>query len=712
MAIQNNIQLDDNLVAQVNKEFSGIQPSPVSSQPGISLDDNLVAQVNKEFGGSTPVALQAYPDTLSGAINQSNDKNYQAQGAFEAAAMGVNNAFEQFGREIKDKFLAVAPGTDVARDNLKQLYNAAEQQQAANEENYPISATTGSIVGGIAKYAPLAAASGTSLLAQGLTGAAAGAVEDMNRNPLQAAALGGAAGVVGGVLGNVVGAGINKIGNSLAGVLTQKGEKYAATEAATGIKPTIIAYAPPWMQKTFGVTGDMPFSGSEKAMTSKYSQIQNNVDNLLAKHAAAMHDTPYARDMVSLVKASTDPNDIDNHAATRLLDSLANDSDWTTIVSKSGNLNKYHAQAVYDSAKNEILQQADHAGTINVKDMLNNFDGALKGTLDSTGKNTKLGFSDSVLGPLAQVRQAMVDNSHDGKISFSDSEDILKSLQSASSALYSPSSSATTMDKGLLQGIKKNIEQLQFNSLEQTRPDLWPAFRDLKNKSFDQVQKVKASGLVDVLGNANPTDAIKSVMGQVVHQTDAPKNLYNMLDARGKNAVKSGYLEELFNGIKGTGEPVDLASVKSFSSAPLMKKLAGNENFVNTFFTQNEKSQIVGAIKALDYMDGYKNLLTRNPTGRMTIDLAKIRDASLGIAGLAGAGAAAGGAALASGGAAAIPAGFAIGTVFNKLMNRQAGHWLAAASTLKPGSPAYLSAMEHITKMAVLDASGEAGSST
>ncbi len=467
--------------------------------------------------------------------------------------------------------------------------------------------------------------------------------------------------------------------------------------------------APPWMQKSFGISGDMPFSGSEAAIVGKYGKIQSNVDALLTKHANAMKDTPYAKDMVSLVKASADPNDIDNHAATRLIESLANDPDWTTIVAKSGNLNKYHAQATYDAAKNEILEQADQSGTIHVKDMLDHFNMALAATRDSGGKNPKLGFSDDVLNPLSQVKQAMVDNSTDGKISFSDSENILKSLQSASSALYSPSSKSTIMDKSLLQGIQKNIENLQFKSLENTRPDLWPQFRDLKNKSFEQVQRVKDSGLAEIMSSANPTDAIKSVMGQITRGTDAPNNLYKMLDERGKNAVKSGYLDELFSALKSTGEPVDLASVKSFSSAPLMKKLTDNENFVNTFFSHKEKTQILGAIKALDFMDGYKNLLSRNPTGRMNIDLSKIKDVSMTIAGLAGAGSFLGGAPAAGIAAVSAPAAFTIGTVFNKLMNREAGPWLAAASTLKKGSPAYLSAMEHLTKMTTLAAAGAAG---
>lgn len=684
--------LDPNLVAQVNSEFAN------NTQTSSGLNPDLVAQVNKE--------------SASQPANESSSFIDPSLASFNAAAQSISNVYEQTGRGIQDKLLRAGSAVGILdenvalnkRENLKKIYDAAAKQQAERQEQFPVASTVGNVIGTAGILAPTmpigggAGVLGRAAIDAASMGALAGAQEMGSAQDIgRQAAIGGALGAAGSLAGSLLGAGLAKGYNAIKGAY--KPEASGAMKAGEALKtPVRLAdVAPNWAKGVFDNTNDIPFSGSGPAFAQRAMDINKNVDDILKTSISNMKNKPYANDLVALIKNAADPNGANNFEAQAMLKNLQADDNWAQIVSMSGKLKDYQVKAAYTEAKQAIIKQADNLPGVNLDDIELAINKNVSNILKPGTNETRLGYSATTIKDINSIRDeiGLLKQQYGDKIPFSAVEKLQQNVQGLVTDLSKATAtgSRTSTELGLFQDIKKGIDNAQMIHLNKEAPDLWNQLRDLKSSKKLQIDRYENSALAKALEKgANPRDTYQTVMRQAGRAQDMSKNLYDMLDDKGRNAFKAGYLDDIFSRNRSDDVFSDYpGNVTDISGARVANRIKQSEAILKQFFSADEQKTVIGAAQAMEHLNGYKNLFQRNPNGQMQANLTK-------LVGLVG-----GGGFLApvlGPVAAAVP--ITAATMFNRAMNSTAfTKFAAASSALQPGTPAYIAAMDHLSKLMI-----------
>jgi hypothetical protein len=684
--------IDMDLVNQIKAQRS---PDSSNMETAPSIDMELVNQIKNE---KPAVESSSFMDPSLGSIN--------------ATAQSINNVYEQTGRGLQDKLLRAGAAVGLLeenaalskRDNLKKIYDAAARDQAQREEQYPVASTVGNVVGTAGILAPtMPVGGGAGVLGRAAVdaasmGALTGAQEmGSNADVAKQASIGAGLGALGSLAGSAIGAGISKAYNAAKGAWSA--EAQGAMKAGEQLKtPVRLAdVAPNWAKSVFDNTSDIPFGGSAKAFGQRTTDVNNYIDDVLKTSISNMKNKPYANDLVSLIKTAADPNGANNFEAQALLKSLQADDNWAQIVSNSGRLKDYQVKAAYTQAKNNIVEQADKLSGINLAEVENAINKNVANILKPGTNETRLGYTNTTIKDINSIRDEIgfLKQQYGDSVPFSAVEKLQQNVQGLVNDI---AKSANTGSRGgaelsLFQDIKKGIDNTQMAHLNKEAPDLWNQLRDLKSSKKIQIDKYENSALARALEkSANPRDTYLTVMRQAGRAQDMSKNLYDMLDDKGRNAFKAGYLNDIFSRTRSDDVFSDyLGNVTDITGKRISNRLTQSNAILNQFFNKEEQQVIKGAAQAMEHLNGYKNLFQRNPNGQMQANLTK-------LVGLVGGGGFA--APLLGPAAAAVP--ITAATIFNRAMNSTVfTKFAAAASGLQPGTPAYISAMDHLGKLMI-----------
>ncbi len=626
------------------------------------------------------------------------------------SAQSVNNSFEQLGRGLlKGEYeIGAALGMDNETEinNINKLSQAAAQKQAQIQQRSPVASFIGEGLAGAAQSAPLMMATGglsglglAKNIAQGAgVEGALGYGKDTSDNRLASGALGAAGGAAGGVLGSALGYGVSKIANKIGGVLSEPAQKAADLAQITGTKPTVLEVAPLWARKAFEWTGDLPLAGTQKAADKIIGNVQKDVTNQLTKNAEAFHQD-FGDDLTSLMQKAADRTGGNNFQAAALMKDISKDNDWTRQISDSGKLTQYANQHAYNVEKDALLAKAGITHPIEVKDLQASVKSAIDSAVNpATGKVTAA-YTPKVLTLLNKLNDDLgVLGKEGGKITAADLDKQQGVISGLLNKMYKANQVFGDADANLINGLKKDFDDVLLNTLDKSSPQLASQLRDLKSTKFKQLEAYKMPIFARLINDSTtPDEAAESAFNAALKGKNTAKIFFDALDPVGRNAVKYGFAKKLYSGITNAEEQFGGDANKQIAAmtAPAMRKmLADNKDFMHTFFSPEEITHINGSLKVAHYLDNYAPLFSHAPTGRINTVGSKVQNAVT--------------ASIASGGTAALPigAGFTGMTLFNKLMNKELGPWISAASSIKPTSPAFGSLMDKIVRTAAVGTAG------
>ncbi len=700
-------------------------------QENTGIDMNLVNSIKAKRSGNTaieaPTSDSIDMDLVNSIKAKRDTKTLPPVNNLLAASEGFNNAFGQFARgaiKLGLEGAAALGADDFAPRQLKNLeiiQKAADQKKAYLEQTNPVSQGIGNFIGQVGLSVPALVATGGAAGALssipkigGMLGKVAGSgigqgalseaaiqgISNTDDNRLEAAAQGGAYGALGGAVGSVLGKVANKLINKGAGILSDKGQEIADVAATTGVTPSVLSTTKnKFARNILEGTGDLPGGSTGDTAEGLVGGVHKFVDNQLSKYKLASQEN-FGSDLLGVTEQAASKQGGNNYAAQKLLQEISSDDAWTKQVSDSGKLTHYYNQKAYNDAKSDFFAKAGMDHPIQIADLQGAVNKTLQSAINSETGQPLAAYSPNAIKTLRNLSNDLGVLGKDGKISSQQLDQQQTVLSGIISKMYKSNQVFGDADAQLVSGLKKDFDDVLESTLNKSSPLMADELRALKGPAFTKLQNMKQPLFATMIKDSTtPDEAAQHLFNAALEGKNTAKIFFDSLDPVGRNAVKYGYAQKFYDGIKTVGEqsPDDLQKQIAAMTNPKMRKmLHDNKDFIHTFFSPQEIKEMNGAVKAAHYLDNYASTFSNSPTGRIAANTGKV--IALGATGMASLPAAAG--------------VYGASITFNRIMNSKMGPFLQAASDIKPGTPAYASLMEKIAKSVAINAHPENESST
>jgi hypothetical protein len=299
-------------------------------------------------------------------------------------------------------------------------------------------------------------------------------------------------------------------------------------------------------------------------------------------------------------------------AAQKLLDDMIYAGDeWQSIIQASGNAKLFTRKLVADRLYDNVQEIADGLGYVPATKSLQELQRAIAELKRVPSSNKK------TIGKLQDIYDDFVETVDDKvsmrNLSYSDLRLIRTNLSDQiSDALRGKNAAVGTNEARYLQKIKSAID-LDLNHFANTKsPELKKAWREADDYYKTSVVPYKNAALAKVLKNEPP----EKIYGAFVKRSSDAEGkfspeaarFYNMLDEKGKAAVRYGIVRNAFEKSKGDRG--------IFSPATFATEIKNSAPAVAAFFKGEKRQELLGFQKLMRAIEQSGRVASNPPTGK------------------------------------------------------------------------------------------------